>query len=153
MDETNNKYLTYIPREEFEKSYPSVNTTTDVGAPLLWTDIQTTSDRDMQIRVYPVPDTTLTLRVWYYFEPLELTNDTDIPRIPDQFHYGLTYLAIAKYFEFNKEPFASYYRNLHESWKNRMLTGEFGNQDEMPQIQPMRRNKGYITGKLGREYN
>jgi len=93
-------------------------------------------------------------QVFFFEEPLELVNDTDVPRIPDQFHYGLNYIGIAKYFEYQKDPISSYYRQLHEQFKEKILDNEWGDTKEMPQIMPQSIDEGgVIIGKLGRIYN
>ena len=155
LDETNNRFLTEVQREEFEKTYPSVSTssTTYQGSPQLWFISTETAARDLQIRVYQVPNAVMTLRVWFYEEPLELSADTDVPRIPDQFHYGLTYLGAAKYFEYQRDMMSMYYRDMHEAFKAKILTNEYNPTDEMPQIQPLGRGQTFIKGKLGRIYN
>lgn len=153
-DETNNKYIAEVRREVFEKSYPYVNTTNDQGTPSLWYQSGYTSDRDIKIKFYKVPDSSITYRVIYYEEPLELSLDSDVPRIPDQFQYGLVYLGLAKYFEYEKEKIAEYYRALHAEYRAKILSNEWGDTDEMPQMLPKGlEDRGYVTGKIGRVYN
>lgn len=154
LDETNNKYLEEVQRDVFERSYPYVNTTNDTGTPSIWYHSGYDSSRDFKLKLWLVPDdASTTYRIFYQEEPVELVADTDEPRIPDQYHYGLTYLALAKYFEFQKDPMANYYRSLHEEFKRVVERAEWGNTDEMPEIRPQGRGKAFITGKLGRVYN
>lgn len=156
LDETDNRYLDEVKREDFEKSYPYVDTTlaTNLGSPLLWFQSGYTSARDIKVKLYPVPNAVLTARIFWFEEPLELSADTDIPRIPDQFHYGLGYLGLAKYFEYQKDPISSYYRQLHEQYKDKILANEWGDSDEMPQVMPDGAfDRAVVIGKVGRVYN
>lgn len=156
MDETANRYLAEIKRSDFEKSYPYVDTTlsANLGAPTLWFQSGYTSNRDIKIKLYVVPNGAMTIRLYWYEEPLELSADADVPRIPDQYHYGLGYLGLAKYFEYQKDPIASYYRTLHEQYKQKILDNEWGDSDQMPQIMPQGfANRAVIVGKIGRIYN
>lgn len=151
-DETSNKYIDYIQREVFEKSYPYV-ASTDTGTPSLWYISGYNTNSDPLIKLYKVPDSSRTYRVIFYEEPLELISDLDIPRIPDQFHNGLTYLGLAKYFEYQKDSFSTYYRQMHEAYKAKILTIEYSPYDEMPSITPVQRSKAWVVGKIGRIYN
>lgn len=154
LDETNSRFLQEVKREVFEQTYPYV-ASTDTGDPLVWyvSGYTNTTQRDMKIKLYKVPDSELTLRVVYYEEPLEMQSDDTIPRIPDEWHYGLNYIGIAKYYEFQKDPAAGYYRDLHEQFKRKILDAEFNETDEMPEFRPQGRDRGIITGKIGRIYN
>ena len=151
-DETSNRYIDYIQREIFEKTYPYV-ASTDIGTPSLWYISGYNSNSDPMIKLYKVPDMARTYRVTFYEEPLELINNLDVPRIPDQFHSGLTYLGLAKYFEYQKDSFATYYRQMHEGYKSKILTIEYSPYDEMPSITPVQRSKAWVVGKIGRIYN
>lgn len=155
IDEGNNRLLQEVKREAFEADYPYVNpaTATNQGNPTLWFQSGYTQGRDIKIKLWQVPQSASTVRLYWYDEPLELSNDADIPRIPDQYHYGLTYLGIAKYFEYQKDPIASYYRQLHEQYKMKILQNEWGDSDEMPAMTAQLPNSAVITGKLGRVYN
>lgn len=155
LDETNNRYLQEVTRDDFERDYPYVDTTSanNLGQPTYWFSSGYDSNRDLKIKLYQVPNSTLSLRVFYFFEPVELSADADIPLIPDQYHYGLTYLGLAKYYEYQKDPIASYYRALYEDYKRKILDAEYGETDEMPSMQPQTRNRGYVIGKIGRVYN
>lgn len=152
-DETNKVFLGELQREVFEQSYPYVDTSTDTGKPKVWYVSGYDSNRDIKVKLYYVPDGTYTLRVVFYEEPLALSGDSDEPRIPDQFHYGLTYLGIAKYFEFYKDPMGTYYRQLHEQFKNKIETIEWGDTDEMPAFRTEEPAQAVVTGKIGRIYN
>lgn len=155
LDETNNKFIQEIDQKIFEKSYPFVDPTLtgNTGNPRLWMSTDYTSGRDAQIKLYPIPNSTLTLRVRYFYEPLPLVNDSDIPLIPDQYHYGLAYWPIAKYYEFQREFISNYYRQQHQQWIADMLAAEYGPVIETPQMNPLTRNQSYIVGKIGRIYN
>jgi hypothetical protein len=152
LDETNDKYIQVVKREIFEQSYPYVSTS-EQATPTIAYVSGYTSNRDIKIKLYPVPNGVATYRVRFYEEPLELTADGDIPRIPDQYHYGLTYLGIAKYFEFQKDSIASYYRDLHKEFKAKILSNEWGDVDEMPQFEPLTIKKTYSTTKIGRMFS
>jgi hypothetical protein len=151
-DETSSRYIDYIQREVFEKSYPYV-APTDTGTPSLWYISGYNSNSDIMIKLFKVPDCSRTYRAIFYEEPLELLNDSDVPRIPDQFHQGLTYLGLAKYFEYQKDSFATYYRQMHEAYKAKVLTIEYSPYDQMPSITPEIRSKAVIVGKIGRIWN
>jgi len=156
LDETNNRYLAEVRRDDFQKDYPYVDPTlaTNQGNPSLWFQSSFTSNRDIRLKFWQVPGSTITARVFWIEEPLKLSADTDVPRIPDQFHYGLEYLGIAKYFEYQKDPIASYYRQLHEQFKQKILSNEWGDTDEMPAMHPQDvTGSGVVIGKLGRVYN
>jgi len=150
VDQTSNRFLDEITREKFEKYYPDPSST---GASKLWYQSGYTSDRDIKFKLYQIPDSVYALNVIYYEEPLELVADGDIPRIPDQFHYGLVYLGLAKYFEYQKDAMANYYRTMHEEFKRKILVIEYGDTDDMPQIEPQGQNKSFVTGKIGRIWN
>jgi len=151
-DETSKRYIDYIQREVFEKSYPYV-ASTDTGTPSLWYISGYDSNGDIKVKLFKVPDTGRTYRITFYEEPLELTSDLDVPRIPEQFHTGLSYLGLAKYYEYQKDAFASYYRQMHEAYKAKILTIEYSPYDQMPTITPEQRSKTTIIGKIGRIYN
>lgn len=155
IDETNKHYLTEEQRDRFNQVYPYVNTSTDIGIPSIWYESGYTSSRDINVKLYKVPDGTYTMRVFFYEEPLELSADADVPRIPDQFHYGLTYVGLAKYYEYQKDLVtANQYRQMHNDFKRKITTIETGFSDEMPAIRPVtQKNGGYIIGKIGRVYN
>lgn len=155
LDETNNKYIQQIDQRIFEKSYPFVDpsSTNNQGNPRLWYETGYDSSRNVKVKVYPVPKSVLTLRVRYFFEPLELVGDNSIPLIPDQFHYGLGYWAIAKYYEFQREFISNYYRQLHQQWIIDMQNAEYGPVIQAPQMNPLTRNQNYVIGKIGRIYN
>lgn len=154
IDETNNILLEEVRREVFERSYPYV-ASTDTGKPKLWFESGYTnsSSRDIKIKLYQVPDGTYTLRVNYYEEPLEMQSDDTIPRIPDQYHFGLELHAIAKYYEYQRDPSAAYFKGEFERFKKDILAAEYGDTDEMPSIIPQDRKSSGITGKIGRIYN
>lgn len=152
LDETNSKFIQEVKREDFEQKFPYVDTNTQ-GTSYLWFESGYTAGRDMKIKVYPVPSGVATLRLYWYEEPLELSDDSSIPRIPDQFHYGLTYLGLAKYYEFQKDPIATYYRNLHTDYKQKILTGEYDITDEMPSMGVQQQRSPLVIGKIGRVYN
>jgi hypothetical protein len=155
LDQTNNRFLEEVKREQIERDYPYIDPSDakNQSNPVLWYQSGYTSDRDIKIKLYQVPSGVFTVKTTFFEEPLELTNDTDVPRIPDQFHYGLSYLGIAKYFEYQKDPIASYYRQLHEQFKMKVLQNEWGDSDEMPQIMPNTPNRAVVIGKIGRIYN
>jgi len=156
IDESDNRYLAEVKRSDFEKSYPYVDTTStaNLGSPTLWFQSGYTSNRDIKIKLYVVPNGAKTIRAYWYEEPLELSADGDIPRIPDQYHYGLVYAGLAKYFEYQKDPIAPYYRSLHEQYKQKVLNNEWGDSDQMPQMTPEGfPNQAVVIGKIGRVYN
>lgn len=155
LDQTSNRYVEEIRREDFETEYPYVDpsATANQGSPLLWYQSGYTNNRDMKISLYPVPNSARSIKVIFTEEPLDLSGENDIPRIPDEYHFGLTYLGLAKYYEFQKDFVANYYRSLHNGLKQDILSAEFGQSDEMPAIQPISRRKGFIVGKIGRIYN
>ncbi len=155
LDETNNKYIIQLDRQIFEKKYPFIDTTSsgNQGAPRYWYETSYANSRDIQIKTFPVPNSALTLRAFWYEEPLPLLADGDIPRIPDQFHYGLNYLGLAKYFEFQKDFISLVYRNLHNEFKTKILQDEYGYTDKMPQMEPVTRDQNFVTGKIGRVWN
>lgn len=155
IDETNNNLLEEVTEKNFNTVYPYVSTSSSAnqGSPRLWFISGYDSNNDVKIKVYPVPNSVMTLRVKHFFEPLALTSDTDKPLIPDQFHYGLEYKGLAKYFEYVKDPIASYWLTKHEDFKQKILDFEYGPTEEMPQMQTQGRNRGFVTGKLGRVYN
>lgn len=155
VDETNKRYLNEQQRLIFEAIYPYVDTTVDRGIPTIWYESGYSSNRDIKVKLYTVPDGVYAYRMFFYEEPLELSSDEDIPRIPDQFHYGLSYLGLAKYYEYQKDLVsAQQYRQLHESYKRKILTIEDGYTDEMPAMMPQTRsNSGFVIGKIGRQYN
>jgi hypothetical protein len=152
LDETNDRYISFVKREIFEENYPYVGTD-DQGTPIVAYVSGYTVNHDVKVKLYPVPDGVATYRVRFYEEPLELTADSAIPRIPDQYHYGLTYLGLAKYFEFQKDPMADYYRKLHRDFKGAILANEWGDVDEMPQFEPLTIKKTYSTSKIGRMFS
>jgi len=155
IDETNKKYITEEKLDRFNQVYPYVDTTNDVGIPSIWYESGYTSARDINIKLYKVPDSTYTMRAFFFEEPLELSADADVPRIPDQFHYGLEYKGLAKYYNYQKDLItAGQYMQLHEDFKRKILSAEIGFSDEMPAIQPLtQKNGGYVIGKIGRIYN
>lgn len=150
VDKTTNKYLYNIDLEQFIKDYPDPSAT---GSPILWYVSGYDSNRDIKIKLYPIPDAVYTLNVKYYEEPLELTADGDIPRIPDQYHSSLVYLGLAKYFEYQKDSMANYYRVMHDNFVSKLLSTEYDNVTEMPSINPLSTSSGVVTGKIGRVYN
>lgn len=150
---TTKRFLDEELREVFEENYPAPNATDDAGEPLLWYLSGYTTGRDMKIKLYKIPNAVFSLSAVFYEEPLELSIATDVPRIPDQFHYGLTYLGLAKYYEFQKDPMASYYRQLHEQYKQKILNIEYNPSDEMPAFRTEQTRQTIVTGKLGRIYN
>jgi hypothetical protein len=155
IDQTSERYLSELRREDFETQYPYVDPseTDNQGAPLVWFQSGYDSNRNIKIKMYPVPEAARTILVTFTEEPLALVTPADVPRIPDQYHFGLTYLGLAKYYEFMKDPVASYYRSLHEDLKRKMLEAEFGTTDDMPQIKPMTPGGPVIQGKIGRVWN
>lgn len=161
IDQTDNKYLSEVRREVFERTYPFIDVTNvnNQGTPLYWyqsgytTGSGIVTGRDVKIKIYRVPTTVLTLGLTWYEEPLELSADTDVPRLPDQFHYGLTYWALAKYFEFQKDFISLVYRNLHNEWMQTLLDEEYGFSDAMPEMQAYQKEQTFIQGKVGRIYN
>ncbi len=157
LDETNNRYLDEVARSDFERDYPYVDPSlaANQGTPTLWFTSSYTSNRDVQIKLWQVPNSTLTLRMWWYEEPVELVLDADVPRIPDQYHYGLAFHAITKYYEF-QEMFqkAEYYRGKFNAYKATIQEAEYNDTDEMPEVKPQTLNRGgFVIGKIGRIYN
>lgn len=153
VNQTSNQFLQNVDKELFRQNIPYVNTTTDRGTPTMWYFSENDSNRDMKIKLYPVPDQAYTLNVEYYKEPLELTNDADVPLIPDQYQYGLVYLGLAKYFEYQQDTLATYYRQLYEEYKRKILLNEWDNVDKMPAMTTQNVNQSYVKGKIGRIYN
>lgn len=157
VDQTSNRYLDEVTQDNVDRTYPFIDTsdTTKRGAPTMWylTGFNTTFFRDVTFKVYAVPDQARTLRVLVIEDPLELETDDTIPRLPDQFHYPLTYLGLAKYYEYQKDPVASYYRQLHETTKQKVLDYEYSLSDEMPAFEPTAPPYPIVTGKIGRVYN
>lgn len=155
-DFTTPKTLDEIVRNRFELKYPFVNpaNTGNLGSPLLWMPYDyTNGSRDLRIQFYPIPNAVITIGASFYEEPLELVQDTDIPRIPDQYHYGLVYVGIAKYFEYQKDPIASYWRGMHETYKQKILNNEWSDTDEMPVLNFQTRSRAVVIGKIGEVYN
>lgn len=153
INQTDNKYLSNVEREQFEKSYPFVDPNVNTGTPTLWYESGYNSNRDIKFKVYLVPDGAKTVQVIYYEEPLELILDGDIPRIPDQWHYGLSYLGLAKYYEYQHDFLSIYYRDQFEAYKAKILMAEYNDTTVMPQMNPQNKNRGFVTGKIGRIYN
>lgn len=155
IDETNARYLEEVQREAFEQKYPYIDPTAanNQGSPLYWFQSGYTPNRDIKVKVFQAPNAALTLRAVWYEEPLDLVNDADIPRIPDQWHYGLVYLGLAKYYEFQKDFVSIYYRNLHDAYKAKVLEAEYADTTEMFEIQPIRLRNRFVRGKIGQVYN
>lgn len=155
VDETNNQYLEEVTEDQFKETYPYIDITASAnqGNPRMWFPSGYNSNNDIKLKAYPVPNASLTLRLTFYEEPVALSADTDKPRIPDQFHYGLEYGGLAKYFEFQKDPIATYWRQQMENFKQTILNYEYGPTDEMPEMMPQGLKKNFIIGKIGRIYN
>lgn len=153
VDQTNNRYLTNVDREIFERSYPYIDPNVNVGDPTIWYESGFNANRDIKFKVYQVPDTNITAQVIFYEEPLPLSSDGDIPRIPDQWHYGLSYLGLAKYYEYQHDFLSIYYRDQFEAYKAQIMMSEYNDTTVMPQFNPQPRNRGFVIGKIGRIYN
>jgi hypothetical protein len=149
VDETSNNFLNEVVREKLEQYYPNPVSN---GKTAVWYQSGYTTGRDIKMKFYPIPDGVYSIKVTFYEEPLELSADGDIPRIPDQFQYGLVYLGLAKYFEYQKEQMANYYRQMHEEFKRKILSGEYGDSDDMPQILPITRAGNYTYDKSSKMF-
>lgn len=154
-DETNTRYLEEVSKDEFDRLHPYIDPTVvaNQGAPLMWFISGYDTNRNLNIKLFEVPDSVINLRTYFYEEPLELSVDNDVPRIPDQYHYGLVYGGLAKWFEQQQDPMANYYRQMMLEYKGKILANEYSASDEMPEFKTQSRNTVVVRGKIGRVYN
>lgn len=61
------------------------------------------------ISVYPTPDASYTIQLRYWRVPDTLTNDTDVPEIPAEYHHLLTTYSLVKCFERENDYEAALY--------------------------------------------
>lgn len=83
-DETNERLLTWVPKNEYFRLNRS-----QTGAVLRWTR------RGDNILVYPTPDAVVTLRALFKITPPALALDTDVTVLPPYIDNALIFLAVA----------------------------------------------------------
>lgn len=72
-------------------------TDTSLGTPVHYTIW------DGAIKVWPAPDEEKTLKIWYHKTLPALEDDTDVPDIPERYHYLLVYGALTRLFSATDE--------------------------------------------------
>lgn len=75
---SNSSMLTYIEYEDFDTLMPNPNLAGNT-IPFAWYIF------DSVPKVYPLADGTYTIKMRYVKKPIELTSDTDVPQIPEEF--------------------------------------------------------------------
>ena len=66
-----------------------------------------TIDTANRLRLWPIPDAAYTVRGVYYKAPQKLTQDDDIPEMPEEFHEAIVWRALMLLGQFD-EAFAQY---------------------------------------------
>lgn len=88
--------LPYVEYEDFDVELPNP-TVAGSTAPSAWYVF------DLVPYVYPTANGTYTLKLKYIKKPTELSNDTDVPEIPEEFSELLVLAAYKRALEFNDE--------------------------------------------------
>ena len=74
-----------------------------------------------QLYFYPIPDDTYTVRLYYYKKANQLVNTTDVPVLPERYHYLLKLYAISQAKRKADDPAYIVYYNDYLSGKNDMI--------------------------------
>lgn len=74
-----------------------------------------------QLYFYPIPDDTYTVRLYYYKKANQLVNTTDVPVLPERYHYLLKLYAISQAKRKADDPAYTIYYNDYLSGKNDMI--------------------------------
>lgn len=88
--------LPYLEYEEFDTSIPNPSLAGNT-VPISWRVFNQT------IYVYPIANSTYTLKLKYIKTPAELVNDTDIPEIPEAFGEALVLAGYKRALEHNDD--------------------------------------------------
>ena len=86
------RQLVYVDPRELDRQVPDPSST---GTPTAYTILGFDSSNNWRLSFYPIPDTTMNIQYRYYKKTTDLTNDTDVPQLPEKWHMGIVFVALA----------------------------------------------------------
>ena len=91
--------LPFLDWDTFRNLYKYGTMRTTQQRPVVYT-----IDPLKKILLGPLPDATYTIEGWYYKAPQNLSADTDVPELDEEFHMLIVYLAMEKYGFYEAAP-------------------------------------------------
>jgi hypothetical protein len=134
--EGNSISLPYMEYEEFDRAIPN-ETSSGYSSPSLWRVF------NKGIIIYPIADAIYTLKLKYIVKTFELSGDTAVPEIPEEFGELLVLSAYKRALEFNDENDKAQLIQLQIDEQINKMDERYKRQSGMPHImlQPNRRNR------------
>lgn len=86
--------LEYIDPRTFDRLIPDV---TETGSPRYYSLLGLDSSKYWRIGYYPTPNAVINIQLRYYQKITELSASSDTPLIPDKWHNGIVFGALALY--------------------------------------------------------
>lgn len=132
----NSILLKYMEYEDIDATIPN-QTSVGTGSPYYWYMFNLTP------YIYPVADSTYTLKLKYIKSPAELTTDASIPEIPESFSEILVLAGYKRALEFNDENDKAQLIQLQIDEQITKMDERYKRQTGLPHImgQPNRRNR------------
>lgn len=96
---SNEQILPFLPYDQFRNLYLFGANRTIQARPILFT-----VDPQKNFLVGPVPNDTFVIDGEVFAQPQEFINDTDLPRMPAQFHMAIVYKAMQSYGAYENAP-------------------------------------------------
>jgi len=140
-DETNETYLRPINARAFEVSEPYVDTSSDTGKPRYWYPSEIDSSENQQVKFYPVPNGSYTIRYRFYKRLSDMSADTDVSRVPAKYHKLLVDFACGKYLQKEQDPQANHFLVEYENGIANMASDMMAETDAIPSVIPAQHQK------------
>lgn len=103
-------FLTYAPWAEFYRTYLVGEAASKTGKPQV-----VTVDPNRSLQFYPIPDDSYTIRGRYYKAPQVLSDDSDTPECPAEYHDAIKWLALVQLAVFDEN------REQLPAWQNKYM--------------------------------
>lgn len=96
-DQADEGYLSFVEWRDFRRHMMIGSAATETGRP----NCISINDSD-EIVLYPTPDDTYTIRGVYMRSPQDLTDDGDVPEMPEEYHEAIRWGALVLLGEFDE---------------------------------------------------
>lgn len=135
----NDRELVYVDPRNFDRVLPDPTAT---GTPYSYTLLGIDSSGYWKVHFYPIPDAKTNIHYRYYQKITELSADADIPMLPEKFHQGIVFTALAMF----GHPYIDDTRMQSAERRAQMIVSEMVGQnmipDHHPIIQPWDQRRG-----------
>lgn len=97
------------------------------GLPYAWTEAGRSATGVIQVELYPVPNTAVSITYNYRKAPVDLVNPTDVSIIPSKYHNILYLGAVAQCYDYDQDPssltYWTQYNNKLEDMIKDLMSG------------------------------